>query len=58
MYLCRYMTDIPLEKIGMFMGGKDHSTIKYGVDKIHKEMKNSESLAMNIDIIKKKLSPS
>lgn len=58
MYLCRYMTDVPLKMIGKFMGNKDHSTVKYGVDKISNDMKNSESLSSTIDIIKKKISPS
>mgnify|MGYP000802980768 FL=1 len=38
MYLCRSMTDVPYETIGNYMGKRDHSTIKYGVDKIAKDM--------------------
>lgn len=58
MYLCRYMTDVPYETIGSYMGKRDHSTIKYGVDKISKDMKNDESLKNTIDIIMKKINPS
>ncbi len=58
MYLCRYMTDVPYETIGNYMGKRDHSTIKYGVDKISKDIKNNDSLKNTIDIITKKINPS
>lgn len=58
MYLCRSMTDVPYETIGNYMGKRDHSTIKYGVDKIAKDMKSNESLKNTIDIITKKINPS
>lgn len=57
MYLCRYMTDVPLETIGSYMGKRDHSTVKYGVDKISKDIKNNDSLKNTIDIIMKKINP-
>ena len=57
MYLMRTMTETPLKTIGIILGGKDHSTIKYGVEKISNELKNDETLANTISIIKKKLSP-
>lgn len=57
MYLMRTMTETPLKTIGIILGGKDHSTIKYGVEKISTELKNDETLANTISIIKKKLSP-
>ena len=34
MYLMRTMTDTALKGIGAVLGGKDHSTVKYGVEKI------------------------
>lgn len=58
MYLCRFMTDVPYETIGSYMGKRDHSTVKYGVDKISKELKSDTSLANTIDIIMKKINPS
>lgn len=58
MYLCRYMTDVPYETIGSYMGKRDHSTVKYGVDKISKELKSDTSLANTIDVIMKKINPS
>ena len=57
MYLKRTMTETQLKTIGIILGGKDHSTIKYGVEKISTELKNDETLANTISIIKKKLSP-
>lgn len=58
MYLCRFMTDVPYDTIGNYMGKRDHSTVKHGVDKIVKELKTNESLANTIEVIKKKINPS
>lgn len=58
MYLCRYMTDVPFATIGNYMGKRDHSTVKHGVDKITKDMKTNESLKNTISIIMKKINPS
>lgn len=58
MYLCRFMTDVPYETIGSYMGKRDHSTVKYGVDKISKDIKSDASLANTIEVIKKKINPS
>ena len=33
MYLCKNMTDIPLDSIGQLLGGRDHSTIIHGIKK-------------------------
>lgn len=57
MYLCRNLTDIPLQSIGKEIGGKDHSTVIHGIEKITKEIETNSDLNNNIDIIKKKLSP-
>ena len=58
MYLCRAMTDTPLKSIGIILGGRDHSTVSHGIDKITDEIKINESLNNTIDIIKKKINPS
>jgi chromosomal replication initiator protein len=34
MYLCRELTDVSLPKIGTKFGGRDHSTVLHGVNKI------------------------
>ena len=57
MYLCRTMIDTPLKSIGIILGGRDHSTINHGVDKIKAELKTNDTLNNTIDIIKKKLNP-
>ncbi len=57
MYLMRTMTDTALEGIGAVLGGKDHSTVKYGVEKIAKDIESDEMMANTINIIKKKINP-
>ena len=57
MYLIRYLTETPLQAIGIILGGKDHSTIKYGVEKIEKSIVKDETLNNTINIINKKINP-
>lgn len=57
MYLMRTMTDTALKGIGAVLGGKDHSTVKYGVEKIAKDIESNEMMANTINIIKKKINP-
>ncbi|OUQ12765.1 chromosomal replication initiator protein DnaA [Lachnoclostridium sp. An14] len=57
MYLCRNMLNIPLQEVGRALGGRDHTTIMHGVDKITEELKTDASLQNTIDILKKKISP-
>lgn len=49
------LKDLPLKRIGSIFGGKDHSTIKYSVDKISKELKTNENLGKSINKIKESL---
>ena len=58
MYLCRNMTEAPLQEIGKAMGGRDHTTIIHGIEKIAKDIENTPTLQNTVDILKKKLSPS
>ncbi len=57
MYLIRTMTESSLKAVGVVLGGKDHSTVKYGIEKIEKEARESESLANTLTILKKKINP-
>ncbi len=57
MYLCREMTDVPLKAIGSILGGRDHSTVSYGIEKVADDVKTDEALCNTIDIIKKKINP-
>ena len=55
MYLCKFMTDETLERIGLEMGGRDHSTVIYSCDKISKELKTNTKLQEEIKILKEKI---
>ncbi|MBN1595426.1 chromosomal replication initiator protein DnaA [candidate division FCPU426 bacterium] len=44
MYLSREMTDFSLPEIGKFFGGKDHTTVIYGFDKIKDKLSHDEKL--------------
>lgn len=59
MYLIRTLSEkeYSLKAIGILLGGKDHSTVKYGIEKIEDEIKTDETLANTINIIKKKINP-
>lgn len=58
MYLCRTMTDAPLQSIGNILNKKDHTTVMHGINKIEERIATDEELRNKIDIIKKKISPS
>ena len=58
MYLCREMTGMNLQRIGEYMGGKDHTTIMYGIRKIESQIKSSDSIKNTIQLLKKKINPS
>ncbi len=57
MYLCRDMVGTPLQMIGKYLGGRDHTTIIHGIEKITTEMKKNDTLNNTIEILKKKISP-
>jgi len=44
MFLARRLTGHSLEEIGGFFGGRDHSTVLYGVDRIRKRASEDEGL--------------
>ena len=55
MYLIRFMLDVPFTKIGYMFGGKDHSTVMSGVNKVEKSLKTNEQLQTAVSEIKSKL---
>ena len=57
MYLCRNMTATPLQTIGRFLGGRDHTTVIHGADKITADLLKDETLKNTIEILKKKINP-
>lgn len=58
MYLCRKLTDAPLQAVGNLLGKRDHSTVIHGIEKIEKDLKTNKSLEGNIDVLIKKINPS
>ena len=57
MYLCNTMTDVSLDSIGALLGGRDHSTVIHGVQKISDEYASNENTRNLIETIKKKINP-
>lgn len=57
MYLIRHMTSIPLQHIGKYFGGRDHSTVRHAIIKVENDIETDESTKNTIDILKKKISP-
>ena len=55
MYLCRVLTEESLERIGLEIGGRDHSTVIYSYEKISNELKTNLKLQEEIKILKDKL---
>jgi len=55
MYLSCMMTKESLERIGLELGGRDHSTIIYSRDKITNELKNNIQLQEEIRVLKEKI---
>ena len=58
MFLCRKLTDAPLQAVGNMLGKRDHSTVIHGIEKIEKDLKTNQSLQSNIDVLIKKIDPS
>ena len=55
MYLSRILTEESLERIGLEIGGRDHSTVIYSYEKISNELKTNTQLQEEIRILKDKL---
>ena len=55
MYLMRQITDFSLDDIGKELGGRDHSTIMHGCEKIEKELTHNATLRREIEAIRQML---
>lgn len=55
MYLARDLTDMSLPRIGQSLGGRDHTTIMYGCDKIAALFEKDDGIRRQILEIKNKL---
>lgn len=57
MYLCQEILGLPLQEIGRILGGRDHTTIMHGRDKIAADIKTNEQTAYAIETLMKKINP-
>lgn len=60
MYLCRELTNSPLEEIGNKIGNRHHSTVLNSVQQIEKKIEDSDNnaeLIKTLDMLKKKIDP-
>lgn len=55
MYLLREENDLSLPAIGEHLGGRDHSTVRYGVERVAEELDHDESLRMTILTLRDKV---
>ncbi len=56
MYLIRnILTDVSLKKIGDIFGGKDHTTVINGVQRVEKELKTDASLKAAVDELTRRI---
>ena len=51
------MTDLSVTEIGKSLGGRDHSTVLHGYDKVAGDIQNDVSLHNTIDVLIKKINP-
>jgi chromosomal replication initiator protein len=55
MYFLRHYLNLPLKQIGKILGGKDHSTVIHGIEKIEELIEKDESFKENVVEIERKL---
>ena len=55
MYLGREMMDVPLVTVGELLGGRDHSTVIHGCDRISTDLRTNEQLQSTIENLRKKI---
>ncbi|MBO4991739.1 MAG: chromosomal replication initiator protein DnaA [Firmicutes bacterium] len=60
MYLCREMTGLSLPKIGELFGGRDHTTVLHGCEKISKDLESEpdSELHQTIEALKNEMQES
>ena len=55
MYLLRQENEMSLPAIGGQLGGRDHSTVRYGVDRVASELEQNEALRQTIMALREKI---
>ncbi|MEI6043355.1 MAG: chromosomal replication initiator protein DnaA [Chloroflexota bacterium] len=51
MYIIREQTEVSLVEIGQELGGRDHTTVMHGIDKMEREIESNPSLRQQINTI-------
>lgn len=57
MYLCRKLTEESLQYVGKMLGGRDHSTILHGCERIEHDLVDNEPLSTTINALINKIDP-
>lgn len=55
MYLCRDLCNASLKTIGLRLGGRDHTTIMYGVREIGRRCRENKGFKKEIDLIRQQI---
>ena len=55
MFLARELTRLSLEEIGMHFGGRDHTTVLYGLDRVAKLIRENSEVSADIDVLRNRL---
>jgi chromosomal replication initiator protein len=55
MYLMRQETEASLMEIGQALGGRDHSTVMHGCEKINREVNENSTLRKEVMAIRQQL---
>lgn len=55
MYLLREENGLSLPAVGQYLGGRDHSTVSHGVEKVAKDVQTSETLRQTITRLREQL---
>ena len=56
MFLCRNILDSSLSSVGMYFGGRDHTTVMHAIKTIENKKANKKNIGENIAQITKELS--
>jgi len=55
MYIMRAETGASLPQIGQFLGGRDHTTVMHGCDKVADEINTSPELSRQVNELRNRL---
>ena len=55
MYLLREENGLSLPAIGEQLGGRDHSTVRYGVEQVTRDLEHDEDLRRAIVLLRDKI---